>query len=105
MTGTIDPNLGTHSWNPFAVGQKRYGAGLRTQATTGPVSAAGKLGYQQRDMQRTQPRTKVVQKAYGLRMGQAKPRANNNLQIAAARAEVARRYGKPYPGTTPRTGA
>ncbi len=110
MTGTIDPNLGTHQWNPFAVGQKRYGAGLRTQATTGPVSAAGKLGYQQRDQarqtqQRTTPRSKVTQKAYGLRMNQAKPRANNNLQIAAARAEVARRYGKPYPGTTPRTGA
>lgn len=105
MTGTIDPNLGTHQWNPFAVGQKRYGAGLRTQATTGPISAAGKIGYQQRDQAKrlATPRTKVTQKAFGRRLGQAK--TNTNLQIAATRAEIARRYGRPYPGTTPNTGA
>jgi hypothetical protein len=92
MTGEVDPTSGAHRWNPYAAGQKRYGAGLSSTATSGKIGAKGMQGYAARD------------RAKKLTVKPTKP-VGNNLQIAATRAALARRYGKPYPGTTPNTGA
>lgn len=91
MTGEIDPVSGAHRWNPYAAGKKRYGAGLSSTATSGKIGAAGMAGYAKRDQ------------AKRLTVKPKKP-VGSNLQIAATRAALARRYGKPYPGTTTNTG-
>lgn len=92
MTGEIDPTSGAHRWNPYAAGAKRYGASLSSTATSGKIGTVGMRGYAARD------RAKRLQ---------AKPKKpiGSTLQVAAARAALARQYGKPYPGTTPNTGA
>lgn len=94
MTGEVDPVSGAHRWNPYAAGAKRYGAGLSSTATSGKIGVTGMQGYAKRDQaKRLQTKT-------------AKPKKSvtSNLQAAATRAALARRYGKPYPGTTPNTG-
>lgn len=94
MTGEIDPVSGTHRWNPYAVGQKRYGAGQSSAARTGQISANGMRGYAERDQ--------ALRLTKGVRA--PKPVDGKNLQQAATRAALARRYGRPYPGTTTNTG-
>lgn len=101
MTGEVDPTSGAHRWNPYAAGQKRYGASLSSAATSGKVSAQGLRGYAARDRaKRIQSNASTAQKA----QNPAKP-GSNPLRTAAIRAALARQYGKPYPGTTRPTGA
>lgn len=101
MTGEIDPTSGAHRWNPYAAGAKRYGANLSSTATSGKIGVQGMHGYRDRDRaKRLQVKSTGAQKA----KNPVKP-AQNALRTAAIRAAIARRYGKPYPGTTPRTGA
>jgi hypothetical protein len=89
MTGEIDPVSGTHRWNPYATGQKQYGASRSSTATSGKIGAAGMRGYAERDAGKKT----------------AKPKGQSTLQQAALRAAVARRYGRAYPGTTTTPGA
>lgn len=91
MTGEIDPTSGAHRWNPYAAGNKRYGASLSSTATSGKIGVVGMQGYAKRDQ------------AKKLTVKPKKP-VGATLQIAATRAALARQYGKPYPGTTTNTG-
>jgi hypothetical protein len=45
----LNKKTGTYEFNEFAAGARRYGLGMRSNATSGPVSATGKAGYAARD--------------------------------------------------------
>jgi hypothetical protein len=55
--------IGGGGFNNAAAGNKVYGFG-RPQPTTGPVSAAGQLGYQKRDAMAAARRNALIRRAY-----------------------------------------
>lgn len=54
---------GAYEFNPYAAGARTYGMGQRTNATSGPVSAAAKTGYLDREL-RKKARRKAISTAY-----------------------------------------
>lgn len=49
------------SFNPYAAGNKVYGAG-RSAPNVGPVSGQGKQGYRERDLQNKAMRNRMLKK-------------------------------------------
>lgn len=52
MVGRINPDLGTHSFNPFAAGRKQYGASASFSPTMGQVDRTGYIDRENRNKAR-----------------------------------------------------
>jgi hypothetical protein len=57
------------AYNPYAAGAKRYGLTGNTAATTGPVSAQGQQGYQDRDREMAVRRQAVLNRMQAAQNG------------------------------------
>lgn len=63
----LNPFTKQPEFNAFAVGARHYGGGMRTNATSGPVSAKGQAGYADRDAAalRRKARANAIGSSYG----------------------------------------
>lgn len=57
------------AYNPYAAGDKRYGLNGSTTATSGPVSAQGQQGYQDRDREMAVRRQAVLNRMQAAQNG------------------------------------
>lgn len=56
-------------FNPYAAGDKRYGLEGRANATSGPVSAQGQQGYDQRERMQNARKQAVLQRMQAAQNG------------------------------------
>jgi hypothetical protein len=63
----LNPFTQQPEFNAYAVGARHYGGGMRTNATSGPVSAKGQAGYADRDAAalRRKARAKAITSSFG----------------------------------------
>jgi hypothetical protein len=64
-----NPAAPDSGFNPYAAGDKHYGLSGRTAATSGPVSAQGQQGYDERDTKQKARRQAVLQRMQAAQNG------------------------------------